>query len=139
MEPSPNDADNWTIRIEAPTFVAGVCYCGDDLTSAYRVAPIVGYMRGWGRARVLAYARKRGWAVLEMNTPTVAFSMRSLKTVTRDRLHAIAALREAKTGARITLEQIVNEALERGVAALEVEAFGPKLAAKLAAKLKAAP
>ncbi len=69
-----------------------------------------------------------------MNTPTVAFSLRNLKTVTRDRLHALAALREAATGTRVTLESVVNDALERGCEALEVEALGPKLAAKIKAK-----
>ncbi len=63
---------------------------------------------------------------------TVAFSIRNLKLTTRDRLHALAALREARLGTRVTLEEITNAALERGCDALEAEAYGPKLAAKLA-------
>lgn len=46
------------IRITAPWFVAGVVLVDGRVT---RAAPIVAYMRGWHGARVLAYARRKGW------------------------------------------------------------------------------
>lgn len=65
--------------------------------------------------------------------PTVNFSMRGLRSDLRDRLHALAAIREAKTKTKVTLESVVNEALALGVATLEAEWYGPALAAKIAA------
>lgn len=67
-------------------------------------------------------------------TVTVAFSMRNLRTDLRDRLHALAAIIEARTGDKTTMERVVNQALDRGVQSLEAEWLNPKLAAKIAAK-----
>ncbi len=67
-------------------------------------------------------------------TPTVAFSVRNLRADLRDRLHALAAIRESQTGQRITLTAMLNEALARGVETLEAEALGPAAAAKIKAK-----
>lgn len=67
-----------------------------------------------------------------LKTPTVAFSTRNLRSDLRDRLHALAAIREARTGRRTSLESVVNEALEQGVLALEARWFGAATAAKIA-------
>lgn len=44
-----------TLRIIAPHFVAGVVVGG-------RAAPILSYMQGWDRARILGYCRSKRWA-----------------------------------------------------------------------------
>lgn len=42
------------IRIVAPHFVGGII-------PGVRCAPIIGYMRQWGRARIEAYCHAKGW------------------------------------------------------------------------------
>lgn len=66
-------------------------------------------------------------------TLTVAFSMRNLRTDLRDRLHMLAAIIEARTKRKTTMEAVVNMALEAGIKEMETEWLGPKLAAKVAA------
>jgi hypothetical protein len=44
--------------IDAPAFYAGVVLHDDTVI---RAAPIIKYMIGWPRARVLEYCVKRGW------------------------------------------------------------------------------
>jgi hypothetical protein len=60
--------------------------------------------------------------------------MRNLRTDLRDRLHALAALIETRTGQKTTMERVVNEAIDRGVRDLEAEWFSPKTATKIAAR-----
>ena len=48
------------IRITAPHFCAGVVIDAKTLRVA-RAAPILRYMMGWDRMRVLAYADRHGW------------------------------------------------------------------------------
>lgn len=55
-----------TIQIRAPHFTAGVCWLDTDTTSAYRVAPILAYMRAWPADRVRSYAKRKGWSVIEL-------------------------------------------------------------------------
>ena len=68
-----------------------------------------------------------------VTTKTVAFSTRNLRTDLRDRLHALTAIMEAKTGQHITMETVVNVAMDLGIQQLERNYF-PKLAAQIAAK-----
>lgn len=50
------------LRITGPTFVVGLVFLeGSDV--AYRVAPLVSYMRGWTTHRIWAYCTKRKWHV----------------------------------------------------------------------------
>lgn len=49
------------IIIDAGYFYAGVVL--DEKGNVKKAAPIVGYMLGWDKARVLAYAKKKGWDV----------------------------------------------------------------------------
>jgi len=44
------------LRIVAPHFVAGIVRGG-------MVAPIIRYMKGWTRAKIEAYCRRKGWTV----------------------------------------------------------------------------
>ena len=53
-----------------------------------------------------------------LRVPTCYLTLRQCPTDLRDRLHALAALREARVGERVTLEAITADALTRGVAAL---------------------
>ena len=46
------------IRIEAKHFVAGVVVEGRYVT---RAAPILKYMVGWAKFKVMGYARRKGW------------------------------------------------------------------------------
>lgn len=48
------------IRIEAPTFVAGI-----ELLNgvAFRAAPILKYTVGWSQDRILKYASSKRWTV----------------------------------------------------------------------------
>ena len=58
----PNDM---LIRIEAPYFCAGVVLAADPwpFEVAVRAAPIVKYMVGWGRGRIVRYCVRKGWKV----------------------------------------------------------------------------
>jgi len=51
------------IIIDAPHFYAAVVF-GDGVVS--RAAPIVAYMRGWSRSKVLEYCQKKRWRVIEL-------------------------------------------------------------------------
>ncbi|WGR91706.1 hypothetical protein MTX26_15010 [Bradyrhizobium sp. ISRA443] len=51
------------IVIDAPHFYAAVVF--DRTRLVIRTAPILRYMIGWDRVRVLAYARARGWRAIE--------------------------------------------------------------------------
>lgn len=65
-------------------------------------------------------------------TATVAFSLRNLRRDLRDRLHALAAIRETQVGHRVTIEETANEVIQAGLEALEPGVYGTRLAAKLA-------
>jgi hypothetical protein len=52
------------IRLTSDWFCAGVIL--DDECVVRRWAPILWYMRGWNRERVLHFARRRRWAVDEL-------------------------------------------------------------------------
>ncbi len=52
------------IRLEAPGFVAGVVI--GPYQRVETAAPVVRYMRGWDRQRVLAYADRRHWRAVEI-------------------------------------------------------------------------
>jgi len=54
------------IRIVGPNFVAGLVIEADRVI---RVAPILGYMRGWTTERVSALAQRRGWTIEHEPTP----------------------------------------------------------------------
>lgn len=49
----------YLFRLVAPHFVAGleIADC-----KVYRAAPILAYMNGWALAKVIAYARSKGWS-----------------------------------------------------------------------------
>jgi hypothetical protein len=47
------------LRIEAPSFVAGVIV-------GFAAAPIVGYMRPWSYERIFRYCFRRRWKVREV-------------------------------------------------------------------------
>jgi hypothetical protein len=51
---------NLLIRIEAPHFVAGVEL---EDNKVVRGAPILSYMRGWSRIRVVSYCHSKRWHV----------------------------------------------------------------------------
>jgi hypothetical protein len=51
------------IVLSAPTFTAAVVL---ENGIVVRAAPIVAYMMGWDRRRVLGYAHKRNWRSSEM-------------------------------------------------------------------------
>lgn len=51
------------LSVTAPRFVAGLILNDDRVTEA---APILRYMTGWTRARVLSYCRSRRWALTEV-------------------------------------------------------------------------
>jgi len=51
-------APRFTIRMEAPHFVAAVDV---ERGVVVHAAPIVAYMRGWHFARVMDYAQRKGW------------------------------------------------------------------------------
>jgi hypothetical protein len=51
--------------IDGGHFNAGLVL--DDGGKVTKAAPILGYMRGWGRTRVDAYTRSKGWSVFEAN------------------------------------------------------------------------
>jgi len=46
------------LQISSDRFIAGVEFERDKVV---RAAPIVKYMRGWSRKRVLDYCDKKGW------------------------------------------------------------------------------
>lgn len=52
------------LRVTAPHFVAGVVLLAGE--TAYRCAPILGYMRGWDSGRIRAYVRRKGWHLEEI-------------------------------------------------------------------------
>ena len=52
------------VQITAPHFVAGSILLDD---SAYRVAPIIRYMRGWSYAMMIYYASRKGWRITTVN------------------------------------------------------------------------
>lgn len=50
------------LRITGPNFVVGVVFLeGSDV--AYRVAPLVRYMRGWTTHHIWTYCQRKGWQV----------------------------------------------------------------------------
>jgi|SoimicmetaTmtLMB_FD_contig_31_3692696_length_434_multi_2_in_0_out_0_1 hypothetical protein len=55
---------NGFIQITSTSFCAGVVL---DRGLVVRAAPILKYMIGWDRSRVLSYARGRGWRVQLMD------------------------------------------------------------------------
>lgn len=50
--------ETYTIRIEAPHFVAGVDVVDGRATHC---APILKYMAGWNGQKIAAYCRQKGW------------------------------------------------------------------------------
>lgn len=61
------------IRITAPYFVAGVVLnirhnSFQRKPTVYRAAPILAYMHGWDRERILRYALRKRWSVEEVWT-----------------------------------------------------------------------
>jgi len=51
------------IRIEAPHFVAGVVL---EQGVVVRAAPILSYMRGWTRVRVMRYCDSKRWRYVSL-------------------------------------------------------------------------
>ncbi len=50
--------------IDAPHFYAAVIF--DAYGRVERAAPILNYMRGWDRQRVISYAGRKGWKTIEL-------------------------------------------------------------------------
>lgn len=53
------------VRVESPYFVAGAEYCGDRCV---RAAPIIRYFLRMPRSRARAYARRKRWKWLVIDS-----------------------------------------------------------------------
>lgn len=57
------------VSIDAPHFNAGVVF---DQNTVKKAAPIIKYMTGWSKEKMVAYCESKGWKVLEhTDTPTI--------------------------------------------------------------------
>lgn len=56
------ESDTKILTIRAPHFDAGVAIRKDKVIAS---APILKYMRGWSKTRVLEYAAFKNWSVIE--------------------------------------------------------------------------
>lgn len=67
-------------------------------------------------------------SVPEVEVEMVPFSMRRMRADTRLRLHALALVMSKRAGRRITIEELVNQALVVGLDAIEAVVFKKALA-----------